>query len=188
MARLGARVGEPQTLLGLAEGTVALVGHDPDWARAYREEERRIRGALGGLALDIQHCGSTAVPGIRAKPILDVLVGVERLARGHECIGPLRGIGYDHLGDEVVPDEHFFAKGTPRTHHLHFVEWRGAGWRDKIRFRDRLLSDPRLAREYEAMKVALAGRFPKDRASYTKAKAAFIAGVVADGPLPDGSP
>lgn len=166
-------------MLGLAEGRVVLVPHDPDWARAYGEEEKRIKGALGGLALDVQHCGSTAIPGIRAKPILDVVVGVERLPLGRECVGPLRRIGYEYLGEELVPDEHFFGKGAPRTHHLHLVEWRGPSWHNKLLFRDRLLADRGIARRYEALKVALAGRFSDDRASYTKAKSAFIAGVVA---------
>ena len=155
-----------------------LVEHDPDWARAYDEERRRIQGALADLALDVQHCGSTAIPGIRAKPILDVVVGVERLALGRECIKPLSGIGYTYLGDELIPDEHFFGKGTPRTHHLHLVAWRGTSWFDKVLFRDRLLADAALARAYEAMKVALAGRFQNDRTSYTQSKAAFIVGVI----------
>lgn len=162
-----------------------LVRHDPEWARAYAEEDGRIRDALKDLALDVQHCGSTAVPGIRAKPILDVVVGVERLALGRECIRPLRGIGYDYLGAEIVPDGHFFGKGLPRTHHLHLVEWHTSSWRDKLLFRDRLLADRDVAGRYEAMKVALARRFPDDRASYTKAKAAFIAGVVAGASVPD---
>jgi len=170
-------------LLGLAEGTVALAEHDPDWARAYDEEERRIRGALAGLALDVQHCGSTAVPGIRAKPILDLVVGTERLADGLECVRPLQDLGYEDLGEEVVPDGRFFGKGAPRTHHLHLVEWRGPGWRSKILFRDRLLADRDAARLYEALKMALAGRFPNDRAAYTKAKAAFIKDVVAGEPV-----
>lgn len=174
-------------MLGLAEGAVVLVEHDPDWARAYDEERRRIGRALAGLALEVQHCGSTAVPGIRAKPILDVVVGVERLAVGRECIRPLREIGYDHLGEGVVPHGHLFGKGAPRTHHLHLVEWRGPGWCNKVCFRDRLLADREVARRYEILKVALAGRFPDDRASYTGAKSAFIAGVIAGEPVSGGS-
>lgn len=168
-------------MLGLAEGEVVLVPHDPAWARAYAEEAERIRGALGRLALEVQHCGSTAIPGLRAKPILDVVVGVERLALRRECVGPLRGIGYEYLGEDVVPDAHFFGKGVPRTHHLHLVDRRGPRWWDKLLFRDRLLGDCDTARGYECLKLALADRFPRDRASYTKAKAGFIAGVVADG-------
>lgn len=165
-------------MLGLKEGTVVLVKHDPDWAQVYETEKRRIRTALADLALDIQHCGSTAVPDIRAKPILDLLVGVALLSRGHECVRPLQEIGYDYLGDELVPNEHFFGKGAPRTHHLHLVEWHGSSWHEKVLFRDRLRADREVARLYEARKMALAARFPNDRASYTKAKATFIAGVL----------
>jgi len=75
---------------------VVLVEHDPAWAQAYDEEKQRIEHALAGLALDIQHYGSTAVPGIRAKPILDIIVGIERLAIAGKCIQPLRMIGYDY--------------------------------------------------------------------------------------------
>ena len=157
---------------------VVLAEHDPDWARAYREEKRRIQGALADLALDVQHCGSTAIPRIRAKPILDVIVGVEQLAVGCKCVELLSRIGYTYLGDQVVPDEHFFGKGDPRTHHLHLVVWRGTSWSNKILFRDRILADQILACTYEAIKIALAGQFPNDRASYTRAKAAFIARVI----------
>lgn len=171
-------------MLGLMEGMVVLVEHDPDWVWIYCEEELRIKDALRGLALDVQHCGSTAVPGIRAKPILDVVVGVERLALGLECIRPLQALGYEYLGEEIVPDEHFFGKGAPRTHHLHLVDRRGSRWHDMVLFRDRLLVDRDIARRYEAIKVALAHRFPNDRASYTKAKATFIASIVAGGLVP----
>lgn len=163
-----------------------LVEHSSDWAQAYVEEKQRIERALQNLALEVQHCGSTAVPGIRAKPILDVLVGVEDFARVRECIWPLREIGYDYLGGELVPGEHFFGKGVPRTHHLHLVEWRKASWCEKVLFRNRLLADRQVAGAYETVKMALASRFPDDRASYTKSKAAFIAGVIAGKPLPVG--
>ena len=169
-------------MLGLEEGKVMLAEHDPAWKQAYQDEAARIRSALGHLALDVQHCGSTAVPNIRAKPILDILVGVERLADGPACIGPLSGIGYAYLGDALVPDEHFFGRGTPRTHHLHLVEHRGPAWLDKILFRDRLLADHVLARAYEGTKVALARRFQDDRAAYTRAKAGFITAVAAGVP------
>jgi GrpB-like predicted nucleotidyltransferase (UPF0157 family) len=158
---------------------VALVEHDPGWAQAYDEEKQRIGHALAGLAVDIQHYGSTAVPGIRAKPILDIVVGIKRLAVGGECIQPLRMIGYDYLGDEFVPGGLFFARGVPRTHHLHVVDWCGTRWTDNMRFRDCLRAEPATARRYEATKIALADRYSADRASYTRSKAAFIASVLA---------
>ena len=171
-------------MLGLQEGKVVLVEHDPTWKRDYQEDEALIRNALGRLALDVQHCGSTAMPGIRAKPILDILVGVERLADGLACILPLAGIGYAYLGDIPIPDEHFFGRGAPRTHHLHLVEHRGPAWLHKIAFRDRLLADRALACAYESTKLVLARRFRDDRAAYTRAKADFITAVTADMPAP----
>ena len=165
---------------------VVLVEHDLGWAQAYEEEKQRIGHALAGLALDIQHYGSTAVPGIRAKPILDIIVGIKRLANGGECIQPLRMISYDYLGDELVPEGLFFAKGAPRTHHLHIVEWRGTRWMNNILFRDRLRAEPATARRYEAKKIALAKRYSADRAAYTRSKAAFIARVLAARTRPNG--
>lgn len=156
-----------------------LVEHDPSWAQAYEDEKQRIGHALAGLALDIQHYGSTAVPGIRAKPILDVVVGIEQLAMGDRCIQPLRMIGYDFLGDELVPGGLFFAKGLPRTHHLNIVEWCGTRWMNNLLFRDRLRAEPATARRYEAKKIALAARFSDDRASYTRSKATFITSLLA---------
>ena len=88
-------------------------------------------------------------------------------------------IGYEYLGDEFVPGGLFFARGLPRTHHLHIVEWRGARWMNNLLFRDRLRAEPATARRYEAKKIALAARFSDDRASYTRSKATFITSLLA---------
>jgi len=85
-----------------------------------------------------------------------------------------------------VPGGLFFAKGVPRTHHLHIVEWRGTRWTNNILFRDRLRAEPATARRYEAKKIALANRYLADRASYTRSKAAFIARVLATKPRRSG--
>ena len=143
-------------MLGLEEGKVALVEHDPGWARAYQDEARRILAALGNCAMGIEHFGSTAVPGLRAKPILDIVVGVRGAAVAHYCVRLLSSTAYEYLGTDVVPGAHLFGKGTPRTCHLHVVEWGGPGWRDRLLFRDLLRADRCLAEPYEALKVALA--------------------------------
>lgn len=161
-------------MLGLDDGRVFLVGHDPAWASLYDCEERLIRTALQGLLVDIQHFGSTSIPGIRAKPILDLMVGVRCLSAADRCRPLLDGIGYGYVDGRQVPGGVFFAKGMPRTHHLHVVEWNGWKWRQNLAFRDRLRNAPCLARSYEAEKMALASLYPGDRASYTAAKADFI--------------
>lgn len=147
-------------LLGLDDGRVFLVGHDPAWASLYACEERLIRSAMQRLLVDVQHFGSTSIPGIRAKPILDLMVGVRCLSIVDRYRSLLGGIGYEYQADRQVPGGAFFAKGTPRTHHLHVVEWNGWKWRQNLAFRDRLRNAPCLARSYEAEKMALASRYP----------------------------
>jgi GrpB-like predicted nucleotidyltransferase (UPF0157 family) len=165
--------------LGLAKGTVRLAEPSAGWTDAYAAEAVRIRGALGELALDIQHVGSTAIPGIKAKPIVDIVVGLRQLADGVLCVEPMQAIGFEYVGVDIVPDDHIFGKHQPRTHLAHFVEHRGWQWRRMTVFRDRLRAEPALAAEYEALKLALATRFPENRGAYTAAKTEFIDAVIA---------
>ena len=166
--------------LGLAQGIVTLADADPLWVAAYESEAVAIRSALASVALDIQHIGSTAVPGIKAKPIIDIMVGVRRLDDGLACIDPMAGIGYDYAGAELVPDDHIFGKGVARTHLVHVVAHGGHHWTRNLRFRDALRTDPTLTRAYEDLKVGLAAKFADRRAAYTAAKKDFI-DRIADG-------
>lgn len=165
--------------LGLAAGRVRLADSNALWVKAFDEEAGRIHGALGDLALDIQHVGSTAIPGIKAKPIIDILVGLLQLEDGLRCLEPMQALGYDYASAHIVPDDHIFGKHQPRTHLAHFVEHNGWQWRRMTLFRDRLRGDPMLAAQYEAHKVELALRYAESRADYTAAKAAFIDAIVA---------
>ena len=167
-------MGEP---LGLAKGTVVLVASDRRWADLYRVEEQTLRSAIGPLIVDIQHFGSTSIPGIKAKPILDILVGIARFADGTGLVAPMVALGYDYVGTEMVPNDHLFGKGEPRTHLVHVVEHGGHHWRRDLRFRDRMRADPKLAASYEALKLDLAARFANARAEYTAAKKAFIEAI-----------
>jgi GrpB-like predicted nucleotidyltransferase (UPF0157 family) len=169
--------------LGLKNQTVSLAEPNALWHDAYEGEAEAIRQALGDMAIDIQHVGSTAVPGIKAKPIIDILVGVKHFADGLACIGAMESIGYDYAGSDIVPDDHIFGrgiKGDTRTHLVHVVEYRGHNWNRMIAFRDALRGDARLARSYEQLKVGLAGEHAESRAQYTKAKRDFIDKVVRD--------
>lgn len=160
--------------LGVAEGTVKLLESDARWPELYRREEARLRAAIGPLIVDIEHFGSTSIPGIRAKPILDILVGLQNFEDGPQLVAPLAALGYDYVGVEMVPDDHLFGLGQPRLHLLHAVEYGGYHWVRDLKFRDRLRADPALAAAYEALKVDLAERFANQRAEYTAAKQAFI--------------
>ncbi len=160
--------------LGLAHGKVALCRSVSRWPELYRLEEQWLRAAIGRLVIGIQHFGSTAIPGIRAKPILDILVGLPRFEDGALLVEPLAVLGYDYVGTEMVPNDHLFGKGVARTHLVHAVEHGGHHWTRNLRFRDRMRAEPGQAAAYEALKVELAVRYADSRVEYTAAKKAFI--------------
>jgi GrpB-like predicted nucleotidyltransferase (UPF0157 family) len=169
--------------LGLPFPAVRLAAYTPAWAAAYAEERDRILSVLGERALGIEHVGSTAIPGISAKPIIDIAVAVPTLSSAHEFAPDLAGIGYDDAGDGGVPGQRIFGRGPRvRTHLMHVVVAGGLEWRNYLRFRDALLSDAALAKEYDSLKRALAAQFPDDRRSYTSAKGEFIQRVLERGP------
>ena len=165
--------------LGLRKGTVLLVDHNPAWHHAFETEATLIRTALGPVVIDLQHFGSTSIPTIRAKPILDLLLGIADFDQGPLLAPALAGIGYDYFPHAGVPNDHVFGKGMDRTHLLHVVAHNGPKWDRNIRFRDRLLADPALAQSYEALKDRLAVEFADNRAAYTDAKQQFIDAAVA---------
>ena len=160
--------------LGLEQGKVRLAASDARWPQLYDAELARLRPVIGAIVAGIEHFGSTSIPGIRAKPILDIMVGLKRFEDGPLLIEPLAGLGYDYVGTEMVPNDHLFGLGQPRLHLLHAVEHKGYHWTRNLRFRNALRADPGLAGAYEALKLDLATRFADSRAAYTAAKAAFI--------------
>jgi GrpB-like predicted nucleotidyltransferase (UPF0157 family) len=160
--------------LGLEPKKVRLRDSDARWPELYRAEHARLLPAIGPLVVGIEHFGSTSIPGIKAKPILDILVGLRKFDDGLLLVEPLASLGYDYVGAEMVPHDHLFGLGVARTHLLHAVEHGGYHWTRNLRFRDALRADPGLAAAYEAMKVDLATRFADSRAEYTAAKKAFI--------------
>ncbi len=153
---------------------VRIAPYNADWPRRFAAEAAQIRAALGERALAIHHIGSTAVPGLPAKPIVDIMVAVRRLEDAIACIPPLRRLGYLFVDYPQNTDRRFFKKGKPRTHHLHIVEAGSDSLRRHLAFRDALRADPALCRAYAALKRDLANRFQTDRAAYTENKTAFI--------------
>jgi GrpB-like predicted nucleotidyltransferase (UPF0157 family) len=159
--------------LGLEQGVNRLADHNPLWAQAFAEEAARLRAALGPLALAIEHYGSTAVPGLRAKPIIDLQIGVARIDDGLAFIKPMAALGYDYAGDQGIPEHHIFGKGLARTHLAHVVVYRGEQWFKTLRFRDRLCAEPDLRTAYEALKLELVAS-TISRAAYTAGKTDFV--------------
>ena len=158
---------------------VVVVDYDSSWPARYERERASIVEALGdvmeGIA-GIEHVGSTAVPGLGAKPVIDITVGVRTLVDGEKCVGPMEELGYEYRGDGEIPGRHYFRKFTrgERTHHLNIVEHKGDFWERHILFRDYLREHPQEAQDYYELKVRLAERFGTDRLGYNEAKTAFI--------------
>lgn len=165
---------EPDSLgLGLEAGANRLVDHNPLWGRAFADEAARIRCAAGPLALAIEHYGSTAVPGLRAKPIIDLLIGVPAIDDGLKLIEPMERIGYDYPTNHGIPEHHIFGRPVVRQYLAHVVMHGSDQWRRSLRFRDRLREDVDARAAYQALKERLAAA-GLSRAGYTEGKTEFV--------------
>lgn len=158
---------------------ILIMDYDPEWLRLYEKERALICSALGDTVADIQHVGSTAVPGLVAKPVIDILIGVRDLSLDEKNIEALSEIGYEYRGEAGIPGRLFFRKGMPRTHHVHVAVLGGEFWTEHLLFRDYLRAHPEEALRYADLKRDLAARLRTDRASYTESKAPFISSILA---------
>ncbi len=162
---------------------VAVVRYDPRWPSMFKEERNHLLACLPhDLIRRIEHYGSTAVPGLAAKPIVDILVEVTNLDETKQRIAPvLEAQNYDYFwrpswGDDIPPFYAWFIKrdkNGDRTHHIHMVEAHFEHW-DRLLFRDYLIEHPEVAREYSDLKLRLSHAHRGDRVSYTEAKRNFI--------------
>jgi GrpB-like predicted nucleotidyltransferase (UPF0157 family) len=160
---------------GVEPGEVKVVPYDPAWPKKYADEARRLRRAIGHLVEDIQHIGSTAIPGIVAKPIIDIAVAVADAGIIEPLVRPLEALGYEYRGLLFGVAGHcFFRKGEPREYFLHVFAHRSDFWARRITFRDYLMTHGDVAAEYRTLKTGLAARHAADRTSYTAEKKAFV--------------
>ena len=173
-------------MIGLSSNRVELHEHNAAWSCIFDEERTHLQNAVGETVLDIQHVGSTSIPAIPAKPIIDIAIAVENFEEATRCIEPLIELGYEYKGENGIPRRHYFCKGPPEagTHHLHMNEAKSADWMSQIAFRDYLRANPALAGEYAAVKRQLAEEFPNDRMAYTECKTGII-GKIMTKALPD---
>ena len=164
------------------DAPVVIAAYDPRWPALFATEHSLLSRLLAPwLVGPIEHIGSTAVIGLAAKPVIDIMAAVESLAASTDAIAALRPADYLYAPyrAEVM---HWFCKPHPshRTHHLHLVPHRSPLWNERLAFRDRLRADPLLAREYADLKHRLAAAHPNDRDAYTDAKTPFIRRVLAE--------
>ena len=159
--RLDRSVGEVLESVAIAlRAPIDVVEYDSSWPGLYEEEAKRVREALGAPAVALEHIGSTAVPGLAGKPVIDVSVGVERLELSGAQIAAMEALGYQYLGEHGLPGRLFFRReqGGRRTHHVHVVEWGGERWHRHRAFRDYLRAHPDEAAAYAEAKRRVASQ------------------------------
>jgi GrpB-like predicted nucleotidyltransferase (UPF0157 family) len=178
----GHELGDAQSLAAAINEEVSL--HPPDlaWFTAFELERTRLQALLPGVFVQVEHIGSTAVPGLAAKPVVDIMAGVESLTDVDATIATLCQNGYTTSKEfnALLTDRKWLMrwKDGHRTHHLHIVVFGGAPWDNRLAFRDALRRDPDLVRHYAALKIALVTQHPGDREAYTDAKADFVLAVI----------
>ena len=180
---LGAHsVTEEESLHAAIHEDVALHPYEATWPQAFEAERSRLLTLFPGDFVEIEHIGSTAVPGLKAKPVIDLLAGVQSINDAESLALPLSQAGYATSAafNASLSDRKWFMRWANghRTHHLHLVVHGGPAWHERLAFRNALRSRPELAAEYVALKTQLATAHPNDREAYTMAKTGFILAAV----------
>ena len=166
--------------IGLKRGTVKLQKWSPSWRTYFERESSFLRKLLGDKVIDIQHIGSTAVEGLVAKPIIDMLMGVKSLEIVKGIGTLLKQNGYEYRANGSEDGQIFYVKGSEdnRTHYLHIVEVNSDNWDEYVLFRDYLLLNKKEKKAYNDIKRDLAEKHADDREMYTKGKAKFVSGII----------
>jgi len=161
---------------------VFLVEYDAAWPVRFEAERARIEATLGSRGANIEHIGSTAIAGMAAKPIIDIMALIPDVGEWRHYADRLGTLDYHYFpyGEDQHPERRWFCKPGPteRTHHLHLVEWGSLFHRDHLMFRDYLRTHADAARDYEDLKRRLARQFPTDRDAYTDGKTDFVTSVL----------
>ena len=167
-------------MIGLKRGVVILRDHNKEWSNLFDKEANLISSKISDYIVDIQHIGSTAIPGTIAKPIIDMAVAIDDLSDVKKIIPLLQKIEYEYRGEQGIPDRHLFVKGDEefRTHHLHLMLNTSYEWKKHILFRDYLRQHPSEAKQYSELKKKLAAKFEFDREKYTNSKEEFILRII----------
>ena len=163
---------------------VVVSPYSAEWPDIFRGIQEELLGVFSPLVVAIEHIGSTSVPGLAAKPVIDVLLGAQSLTDIESRIGPLgeRGYAYVSKYEREIPTRRYFVK-PPTTSlrvHLHGVEIGSPIWREHLAFRDALRGDADLRLQYQALKLRLAEEFADDKSAYTAAKDPFIRSLLAE--------
>ncbi|MGP4041866.1 GrpB family protein [Gracilibacillus sp. D59] len=155
---------------------INICNYNSKWTEQFATERDKIVEILGDKVVRIEHIGSTSIKGLAAKPIIDILLGVQHLDEVSDFVYPLKEIDYEYVPKPEFKDRRFFRKGEwgKGTSHLHICEYDSSQWIEKLLFRDYLRLHPEAAQEYEVLKKVLASEYKYDRHTYTKKKEPFI--------------
>jgi GrpB-like predicted nucleotidyltransferase (UPF0157 family) len=160
-----------------------LVAYDPGWPARFEAARAAILQACPGVVTRVEHIGSTSVPGLEAKDIIDIMPGLARFADGERCIAPLAAIGYEYRGEYGIPGRHYWVKDDPATgirlQNVHMYEVGHDDWTAHLPFRDYLRAHDDWRDAYAALKRQLAARYAGDVEAYAEAKTQFVKEVVA---------
>ena len=164
-------------MLGLKKDFVQLSDYNPQWAKLYNKERHLIDSHIGNFVLDIQHIGSTSIPGLKAKPIIDIAIKVKSSDEIYICAKTLTKVGFINRGDTEGQGGYLLVKEKApriRTHHIHIVSSKDPQWRDYLIFRELLREKKDFCEKYLQLKQDLQERFPFNRKQYTIGKSKFI--------------
>ncbi len=165
--------------LGLEQGKNRLTPYSPEWASLYLDESEKILTVCGKLVLAIAHIGSTSIPDMVAKPIIDLVAGVTSLDDAERMVPAMESIGYDYPGNIGIPDDRIFGRDPGfRKFLVHVVVFNSTRWNNYIAFRDALCNDKKLAGQYAQLKSDIVEQHPQGRAKYSELKSRFIHDVL----------
>lgn len=166
--------------MSLKRGIVELVDYNEDWVNEYEREKETLVNVLKDDLIEIHHIGSTSIPGLKAKPVIDILAVIPNLEIINKIEEKLKGYDYENRGHQGVEDRYFFAKGPEdaRSHYVHFVEPKSNTYYNQIYFKKYLLEHPDYIKKYCDLKNELASKYADERPKYTQGKNEFITNVI----------
>ena len=162
---------------------VELVPYDTTWPQTFASMRRRILDACGGVVVDVEHIGSTSIPGLAAKDVVDLMPGLRAFEDGTGCVAAMESVGFEYKGEFGIPGRHYFKMDDPvtgkRLHNCHMYAVGHDEWVAHLAFRDYLRAQDDWRDRYETLKRALAVQHPDDVEAYADAKTDFVKEVVA---------
>ena len=166
--------------MALKRGIVELEDYNSNWEKEYLKEEKLLKEVLKDYIIEIHHIGSTSIKGLKAKPVIDILIVIKSLNQIEKIEDILKEYDYTNRGKQGVNDRFFFAKGSEdaRTHYIHFVEPKSDTYYNQVYFKKYLIEHPDYIEKYCNLKQELASKYKDERSKYTQGKNDFIKDVI----------